>query len=210
VAVALAAAAVVGFGVGLVVSIPPTGPVALLVLRGALLGRARATVLLGLGSAVADIPYLLLGTLGYSSVIGQHPAVAAAFDAVAAGILLLVGARLLRDVAAGGRPSDPDTAASAGPLLRGAGLGLLNPSRILTWAVVASVVSPALPAPTLGGWAVYVAAVAAGEVAWTVALVWGWRRLSDRVPGGLDRWLLRAGAGAAFACAGAVVVRLVS
>jgi threonine/homoserine/homoserine lactone efflux protein len=210
------AAALVGFAVGFGVSAPPTGPVALLALRYTLVGQPRRAVLFGFGAALADVPYALLGALGYGWLIADHPAVGAAFDAFAAVLLVAVGVRLLQALSdepqSGGGDVDAGTGMRAvGAVLHGLGLGLANATRLVTWTVAASILGPTLPgglgAGALGATVAYAVAVGAGELGWIVAQVAGWRWCAARAPAGLHRLLLLASAALAFALSGGVAVR---
>ena len=129
--------AILGLALGFLVSVPPTGPVALLIVRRALQGLYRPGFWLGVGTSVADLPYIALGALGYGAILEA--------DRGTRG-----GAQRRRDRGPGGRRDQlvRTPIAEAGPaetrrwgeLVTGFVLGIANPTRLLTWTLVASLV----------------------------------------------------------------------
>lgn len=163
---------------GFLISVPPTGPAVLLVLHRALQGESRRGFLLGLGTTAANLPYIALGALGYGALLERFPRLAAGFDVLGAVVLVLIAVQGLR-TPVGSAP--PARSGARSDLVTGFVLGISNPTRLFTWAMVASIVHAsevALAPATLLAWT---AAVAAGQISWWATLLAGWRRWGDQV-----------------------------
>src|SRR5262249_28449765 len=87
--------ALVGLVLGYLVSIPPTGAVALLVVRRALQRENKRAFLLAIGTAFADVPYVWLGATGYGYLLARHPVASSSFDFLAATVLGYLGGQIL-------------------------------------------------------------------------------------------------------------------
>jgi threonine/homoserine/homoserine lactone efflux protein len=196
----------VGLVVGVLVSAPATGPVDLLVVRHLLAGEAGRGLRIALGSALADLPYVALGALGYGWAVARSAWAAGGLDLVAAALLVGVAVHALR------APAEPSPAADddhLGEVATGLVLGLLNGTRLVTWTMVASVVAGALPPLDLAELGLYALAVAAGELLWFGALAVAVGRLAPVSSRGFRWWTARATAALAFALAAGLVWRTV-
>lgn len=163
-----------GFGLllGFAGSIPPTGPVSVLVLTRGLEGRRREALAIAVGAAAGEAAYCALAVLGVGAAFARWPALAHAASWLAALLLLGLGVHFLRFRASpGGTAPDAATAAPVGvrrrSLALGLGVALANPSMILTWTAAIAALSSLvrLPASTPER-ATFVAGVAIGIVAW--------------------------------------------
>ena len=65
-------AALLGFALGFVFSMPVAGPVSLLVFGRGLQGRGRSGVSLALGSSIAESMYAYLAFWGFSALLGSY------------------------------------------------------------------------------------------------------------------------------------------
>jgi threonine/homoserine/homoserine lactone efflux protein len=165
-----------GLAFGYIVSIPPTGAVALLIVRRALQGAYGRGLQLAIGTVLADVPYVWLGTLGYGWVLDEHPAFAAVFDFAAAAVLIALAIKMF-----GWQVDDmPEPKGSARiDFLTGLFIGLANPTRLLTWSIVASIafaIVGRIRGVAIGAYAV---AVSGGALLWYVTLLAWWRRHGD-------------------------------
>lgn len=199
-------AILLGFILGFVVSVPPTGPVALLVLRRALQGAYRHAFLIGLGTTVADLPYIALGALGYGVVLERYPDVASGFDLVGAMVLAVIAVQLWRTPV---HAEPVGVERRWGDLATGFVLGIANPTRLFTWTLVAAIAVDRvidLRATTL---VTYTLAVGVGQVAWWAVLALGWQRFGDRVSLRVRSGALRVIAVVAFVLAIVLAVRVI-
>lgn len=126
-------AALIGFAFGFFGSIPVAGPIAAIVLKRGLTGRFRSAALVGLGCAVAEAGYACLAFWGFSTFLARYPLVEKVSQAVAAAILIGLGASFARyrgakEAAEAGRN---DSAWSS--LALGFTVTALNPTLIVTW-----------------------------------------------------------------------------
>lgn len=157
-------AALVGFVLAFVGSIPMSGPVAALFLSRALGGERRAALLIGVGSALVEALYALgaalllprlvartreivLGSLGLGAVV-----------VLTLGAILLVRPRLLERTSEGG--------ARRG-FVQGALSSLFNPTLVATWTLaVGALYANDLLRDETGVALAFAAGVAAGSVGW--------------------------------------------
>jgi threonine/homoserine/homoserine lactone efflux protein len=168
---------------GFLVSVPPTGPVALLVLECA------------------------LGALGYGQLMERSPRLAAGFDLVSALLLAVIAARLVWGAQ---QESGPARASSGrGAVLTGLLLGLANPTRLVTWALVASLAGGQLQDLGAGPLAAYTVAVALGQLLWWATLVGLLRRAGGGISARARARLMNGTALAAMGLAAWLTVRAV-
>src|SRR4051812_6624410 len=81
-----------GFLFGFIGSMPLAGPIAVLVFGRGLRGRFRSGMLIALGAALAESFYAFLAYWGLSRLLDAHPVLVLVSRAVAATILLGLGA----------------------------------------------------------------------------------------------------------------------
>jgi len=101
-------AALVGFVAAFIASMPVAGPVAALIVRHALEGRARAAVMIAIGTGLAEGLYALLALWGFATVLDDAPAIIPISKALAAVILIALGIVFARFV-----PTTPGVEKSA-------------------------------------------------------------------------------------------------
>lgn len=194
---------VLGALLGFLVSVPPTGPAVLLVLHRALQGEYWRGFLLGLGTTAANLPYIALGALGYGALLERFPRLGAGFDVFGAVVLVGIAVQGVRTPV--GAPA-PAGSGARSDLVTGFVLGITNPTRLLTWAVVASIVHEPDVALVPSTWVAWTVAVAAGQVSWWVTLLAGWQRWGHHVSVGVRARVMQGiGAGALVLAAGLVL-----
>jgi threonine/homoserine/homoserine lactone efflux protein len=132
----------IGIAVGALTSIP-IGPVNVAIIDAAYRHHLGRAVAVGLGGAVADMGYAIIGVLGLSPILLAHPSVPPTLYAVSGVVLIVYGILTVR-----AQPVDPG-GASAGPadekrrswfwsgFLLGLALILLNPATLVAWVVIA-------------------------------------------------------------------------
>lgn len=137
----IAAAAVAGFVIGFVGSMPIGGPVSLLVFHRGIHGRYRDGWAIGLGGAIPEGIYCALAILGVSVIRERF----VFLDPVARGlgILWLFGIGLYfvlgrrKDLGANA-VAKPSRANRAGQFCLGLTISALNPTFLLTWSATAT------------------------------------------------------------------------
>ncbi len=170
---------IAGFALGFFVSIPPTGPVAMLVVARSLEGRAGAAMALGAGAALSEAAYAFLAYASFNDVLADHPLVASVSRAALAAFLIGFAVMSAR-----GRPDpvrEPPLGGVRGSLATGFLISALNPTLVLSWAVVLGVLSAAnvVALPRSGAFA-FSLGVAGGIACWFVlAGAWIERRRTN-------------------------------
>jgi len=178
----LVAALVSGFLMAFFGSMPPTGPIAVLVLQRGVFRKYREGLAIAFGAALPEGVYSALAVFGLSALFERFPAVEWIARIVGVVILLALGIHFIRFKAAKEDPTDPH-AESRGvqrSFFLGFWIAAANPVLILTWSTsVAMLVS-------LGGLhfgivdkVAFALAVAAGVVAWFWIMTLTLRRHSD-------------------------------
>jgi threonine/homoserine/homoserine lactone efflux protein len=174
----------IGFLIGFIGSIPPTGPTSVLVLHRALKGRRLTALAVGAGAALPEAAYAALALWGIGHLVLWHPWVKWVGPAMALLVVMLfaralVKKRLRRDRRAPAKWNGllRLRRGLARPFLLGFSTALVNATLLFTWSAVASFIHqwPRLRAHLDPLWLVPVG-VFAGIVAWfAVAVV-----LADR------------------------------
>lgn len=174
-----------GFGMGFLGSVPPTGPVALMVINRAFRKKPRRAVAAGVGGALAEIVYAALAVTGVGLLI-QHIEVAnTAIRALSTLVLLAVGVYFfVTPVSEEDIEQGAENGADSHPLAhlaKGFSVGIVNPTLILNWTVaVAFFFSLFGLEADLVGQIMFVAAVGLGLVCWTLIEVWIFHKFQER------------------------------
>jgi threonine/homoserine/homoserine lactone efflux protein len=159
-----------GFVFGFAGSMPPMGPISVLVISRSIEGRFRSGFIIGAGAAVAEASYAALAFWGFSAVLARHAWVVPVSHIVAALLLTALGLTLLlrRRLVQAAAPRER----SAGNLFLGFTISALNPTFLATWTAAMTVLystelvelSPSHALP-------FALAVLAGIVSWWAVLV---------------------------------------
>jgi threonine/homoserine/homoserine lactone efflux protein len=192
-----AIALLAGFLMAFVGSMPPTGPVAVLVLERGVQRKYREARAIAVGCALAESGYALLAASGLNVLFERAPAVEVVARVVAIGVLVGLGIHFLRFTPAPAEPAgEPqDLRGLRRAFLVGLGIAAGNPVLIITWstsiAALYSLSGMRFDPLARAGFAV---GVASGIVVWFFTMVALIRRFSDRVTLRLAERLVR-GAG---------------
>lgn len=191
----------VGLAMGFFGSIPPLGPVALMIIDRAFRKEHKFAFFAGVGGALAEVIYSALAVTGVGLVLKRFEAGRDLLALISAGILLVVGvyffvrtrreaderarenderARENKDAAsrytAHHNPSErPEQtfAACMGHLGRGFSIAIVNPILIVNWTLaVAYFFSLFRLRADLGDQILFALAVGVGKVVWTAIEVW--------------------------------------
>jgi arginine exporter protein ArgO len=183
---------IIGALIGILTGVP-IGPANVAVIDSAYRYNLLRALAVGLGGAVADALYALLGILGVGPLLERHPGVPPVLYTISGVVLIVYGALTTRSQPVKAVPSAKrmDTAAEGHDVLAGFSLGValifLNPAAIVTWVViVGSYMSGVTQAEGLSA----VIGIGAGSLSWFTAVGY----LADhgkRVLGDKAIWITR-------------------
>jgi threonine/homoserine/homoserine lactone efflux protein len=132
-----------GFMLGFVGSIPPAGPISILVLHDALRGQRGSALCVAIGGAIAETGWCALAFWGVSSLLQRAQAltttarIIASVLLLAAGIVAIAGAKHGRD-SGKSAPKGDHRRTRAGKLMFGLLLAGFNPTLLVSWCTVAA------------------------------------------------------------------------
>ncbi len=188
-------ALLLGLICGFVGSIPIAGPVAVLVLERGLGGRAREGLSIAIGASIAEGLYAGCAFLGMTAVLARFPWMLPVSRVLGAVILVALG--LYFAFRKSKPPGDARQAARddrkrgrrGGPLVLGLVVTLVNPTLLVTWSAVVTVIhgavrfdGNAIEAPLFGLGAM------TGIVSWFSTLLALLGRFREKMgPGTLDK-----------------------
>ena len=187
-------ALVLGLVCGFVGSIPIAGPVAVLVVERGLGGRAREGLAIAIGASIAEGVYAGLAFLGMTAVLARFPWMLPVSRVLGAVILVALG--LYFAFRKPKRTSPEDEAKKderkgrrGGPFVLGLLVTMVNPTLLVTWSAVVTVIhgamrvhSDAIDAPFFGLGAM------SGIITWFATLLALLGRFREKMgPGTLDK-----------------------
>ena len=185
----IAIALLSGFLMAFFGSMPPTGPIAVLVLQRAILRKYAEGMALAVGCAVAEGGYAALAVSGLSILFERFPMVELVARVVGVAILVVLGIQFMR-FRSGPAPSELDPERAAAEAKRGVqrafalgfGIAAANPVLIITWSTSVAMLY------SFGGLrfgalarAAFAIGVGLGGAGWMFVMVALIRRYSDRV-----------------------------
>jgi len=138
-------AAIVGFIMGFLGSVPVAGPIAILVVSRGVAGRPRHGIAIAAGGAIPEAIYCGLAFLGMGTLFTTYPSIGLAARALAGVILLVLGFYFIRTKPEHINPSErvrsfePDGLTK--DFLLGFTITILNPTLLLTWTAAIAAVS---------------------------------------------------------------------
>jgi threonine/homoserine/homoserine lactone efflux protein len=175
-------------------SMPPVGPIAVLLLERGVSGRDREGRGIALGAAVAETAYCALAMAGVSELMKRYAIVDTIAHVVGIGVLLALGVHFARFTTTS-LPNDGEPVESV-PHGKGVVLGFTvsaaNPVLIITWSgSIATLLSFAHLRFDLAERGVFVAAVFVGMFSWFHLFLWMLRRYRDRITLRAAQWTVR-------------------
>ena len=192
----------VGFGLGFLVALQ-LGPMSLFLVRSTLRAGWRVGLAIGAGIALVDAVYAAAGAAGAASLLAID-GLRTAFSLLGAAVLLVLGARTLRD-AIRTRPAEARAGEVASPrraFATSLAATASNPATIASWAAIFAAASGAADEPVL-----LVAGVGLGSLCWVSMLAAG-TAAARRAVGARAIRLADAVAGAGLIAFGVALVAL--
>ncbi|QDG54076.1 hypothetical protein FIV42_26040 [Persicimonas caeni] len=188
-----------GFGMGFIGSIPPTGPVALMVINRAFKKQRKFAFAAGVGGALAEIVYSALAVTGVGLLLQHVNLAGTLIRGLSTAVLMGVGLYFFfspvteEDIQeSSDRPQNLSSALSH--LAKGFSVGIVNPTLILNWTVaVAFFFSLFGLTADLVGQVLFVVGVGAGIISWTAVEVWILDKFQQRYSidllGRIQKWV---------------------
>ena len=172
---------VIAFVLGFVGSMPLAGPVSVMVVSRAGLGRFDEARNVAFGAAIGEGFYAGIAFLGFAALLARYPAAVPISKGVTAVVLLAVGAHFLR-----WKPKDGDDGkqrSGSSGLFLGLTASVVNPTLLITWSAVTTAIysrqvltmTPLMAAP-------FGICAGAGIACWNVVLVAILRRYHNKFP----------------------------
>lgn len=128
-----------GAAIGAITGVP-IGPVNVAVIDTAYRHHLKRAFAVGLGGAVADLLYALLGIVAIGPLLNEHPGVPPVLYAVSGVVLVIYGVLTARAQPVDPHAEAPGNGEEKGYFWSGFGLGialiLLNPATLVTWVVI--------------------------------------------------------------------------
>jgi threonine/homoserine/homoserine lactone efflux protein len=180
-----------GFFMAFFGSMPPVGPIAVLLLERGVSGRDREGRSIALGAAIAETFYCALAMAGISELMRRYALVETI--ARAAGIVILVGLGVyFARLRIGHTPATEPKTRAGGPFMLGFTISAANPVLIITWSgSIATLLSFAHLRFDVTERVVFVAAVFLGMLGWFHLFLWMLRRYRDRITLRAAQWSVR-------------------
>lgn len=128
----------IGAAIGALTGIP-IGPVNVAVIESAYRHHLRRALAVGLGGAIADSGYALLGVVGVGPFLRSHPNIPPILFAISGLLLIVYGALTVRSQPASlteVQSKIPDQTAMWTGFIVGVALILMNPAAIVTWVII--------------------------------------------------------------------------
>lgn len=192
------AAALIGYTLGFVGSVPLTGPIALLVFNRGLQGKIPHGIAVGVGGAVGESAYIAMAVTGVGALLEAYPMASAGLKAFSALILIAFGLYFLIKPPSDQDESDDDQAGDT-PIVgwgadfaKGVTISAFNPILLLNWtAAVAVVYSMTGLSLEVWGQATFSIAATLGVATWfsLLAIILGYFR--DQLAERTIHWLQR-------------------
>ncbi len=177
-------------------SMPPVGPIAVLLLERGVSGRDREGRGMAFGAAVAETAYCGLAMAGVSELMKRYAVVDTIAHVVGIGVLLALGAHFARFTTSlppsDGTLAEAELASGGRGVVLGFTISAANPVLIITWSgAIATLLSFAHLRFDLAERSVFVAAVFVGMFSWFHLFLWMLRRYRDRITLRAAQWTVR-------------------
>ena len=178
-------------------SMPPVGPIAVLLLERGVAGRTREGLRIGWGAVLAETIYCALATVGVSELMKRYTIVETIARFVGVAILVALGTYFVRF-----RVTPPTAHVvdekKRRPFALGFSISAANPTLIITWSgSIATLLAFTHARFDVAARGLFVAGVCAGMLAWFHLFLWMLARWRDRITLRAAQWTIRT-AGAAM------------
>ncbi|HSQ63413.1 MAG TPA: LysE family transporter [Polyangiaceae bacterium] len=192
---------VAGFAMAFFGSMPPVGPIAVLLLERGVSGRDREGRGIALGAALAETIYCALAMAGVSELMRRYAVVEIVARAIGVAILLGLGIYFARFEIKQPQAGTTKTT-RGGPFALGFSISAANPVLIITWSgSIATLLSFARLRFDLAERGAFVIGVFSGMFAWFHLFLWMLRRFRDRITLRAAQWSVRVAGVAMIALA---------
>lgn len=182
--------AILAFVLGFVGSVPLAGPIAVLVISRAGIGKFEEARSIAFGAAIAEGLYAGVAFWGFATFLATHAAAMPIAHGVTAVVLLAVGAHFMRWKAPTGDEKVEQKARSA--FFVGLTAALANPTLLLTWSAVTTAIYSRQIVVMTGFEAIpFGLAAMAGIATWFVILVALMKRYHHKLPRTALQWIVR-------------------
>lgn len=191
---------VAGFLMAFLGSMPPVGPIAVLLLERGVAGRKSEGVRIGWGAALAETIYCGLATAGVSELMQRYAIVETIARYAGIVILVALGIYFVRFSVA--PPSTAIDVKPRRPFALGFSISAANPTLIITWSgSIATLLAFTHVHFDVAARALFVAGVCAGMLAWFYLFLWMLGRWRDRITLRAAQWTIRLAGAAMIALA---------
>ncbi len=190
-----------GFAMAFIGSIPPVGPIAVLLLERGVSGRDHEGRGIALGAALAETIYCALALAGVSELMRRYAIVEIIARAIGVAILFGLGVYFARFEITPPHASPPKKT-GGGPFALGFSISAANPVLIITWSgSIATLLSFTRIRFDLAERGMFVAGVFLGMFGWFHVFLWMLRRYRDRITLRAAQWSVRVAGVAMIALA---------
>ncbi len=198
---------VVGLAMAFFGSMPPVGPIAVLLLERGVSGRDAEGRGVAYGAAIAETIYCALAMAGVSELMRRYAIVETGARLVGIVILVALGVHFARFRMT---PKDaPVAVTSKHPFTLGFTVSAANPVLIITWSgSIAAFLAFARMSFDVGARCLFVAGVLIGMLAWFRLFLWMLARWRERITLRAAQWTIRAAGVAMIALALLGLVRV--
>ena len=174
-------AALFGFLLGFVGSIPVAGPISALVVQRGVQGRFKAGAFIALGGGVVEAAYAFLAFWGFSTFLTKYPLIEPISRGAGAVVLLALGVSFLLKKAEDAEAPPDVRDSKRGSFLLGAWICAINPTLIATWSAAVTTLYSSGVLDFEGGHALpFAIGCASGITGWFLALLGIIRRYRER------------------------------
>jgi threonine/homoserine/homoserine lactone efflux protein len=190
-----------GFLMAFIGSIPPVGPIAVLLLERGVSGRDREGRGIALGAAIAETIYCALALAGVSELMRRYAIVEIIARALGVAILLGLGVYFARFKIAPPHATAPKQT-GGGPFALGFSISAANPVLVITWSgSIATLLSFTRLRFDLAARGMFVSGVFLGMFGWFHVFLWLLRRYRERITLRAAQWSVRVAGVAMIALA---------
>jgi threonine/homoserine/homoserine lactone efflux protein len=192
---------VAGFAMAFLGSMPPVGPIMVLLLERGVAGRSREALRIGWGAALSETIYCALATAGVSELMKRYSIVETIARFVGVAILVALGTYFVRFRV---QPQNAHVVdeKKRRPFALGFSISAANPTLIITWSgSIATLLAFTHARFDVAARAIFVAGVLIGMLAWFHLFLWMLARWRDRITLRAAQWTIRVAGAAMIALA---------